>query len=193
MSQRSGQIFPLILIGFLAALSFWLERVVDLPDARRDGKLRHDPDAIVENFTLRQFDEEGLMRSRLKAPHMLHYPDDDSSLVQRPLFTYYRPELPETNITAKQARITEKGDKVVLWDNVVAHRAATSNRSAMTARMHDLTIFSERGTGYTDGPAEITQESSWMKGIGMDLDNNTSTFILRSQVTGILKRTKPQP
>ncbi len=193
MSQRSGQIFPLVLIGFLAALSFWLERVVDLPDARRDGKLRHDPDAIVEDFSLRQFNEEGQLHSRLKAPYMLHYPDDDSSIVQKPLFTYFRPELPEINITARQARITEKGDKVYLWGDVVAHRAAASNRPAMTARMNDLTVFPEQGTGHTDGPAEITQDSSWMKGIGMDLDNNTSTFILRSQVTGILKRTKPQP
>lgn len=193
MNQRSSQIFPLILIGLLAALTFWLERIVDIPESRRDGKLRHDPDTVVENFMLRRFNSEGMLQSRLKAPHMLHYPDDDSSLIQKPYFTYYRPNLPDTVITGEQGRVTEKGDKVYLWGNVVATRAASPMRAEMVARTPDLTIRPNDGTGFTDSPVEITQASSWMKGIGMDIDNNTSVFILRSQVTGIFNRIKPQP
>ena len=193
MSQRSSQLFPLILIGSLAALTFWLERVVDIPGSRRDGKMRHDPDAIVENFSVRQFNSEGLLQSRLQAPYMEHYPDDDSSLIQKPYYTYYRPNLPDTVITSKQARVTEKGDKVYLWGDVVATRAATAARAKMVARTPDLTIRPDDGTGFTDSPVEITQASSWMKGIGMDINNKTSVFVLRSQVTGMLLRMKPQP
>lgn len=193
MNQRSVQIFPLILIGFLAALSFWLERIVDIPESRHDGKLRHDPDAIVENFMVRRFNSDGFLQSRLQAPHMVHFPDDDSSLIQKPIFTYYRPQLPETVITGNQARVTEKGDKIYIWDNVIATRAATATRAKMIARTPDLTIRPNDGTGTTDSPVDITQGSSWMKGIGMDIDNDTSIFILRSQVTGQLYRVKPQP
>lgn len=191
-SHRSSQIFPLILLGFLAALSFWLERVADIPEPRRDGKLRHDPDAIVENFMVRRFNTDGIVQSRLKAPHMLHYPDDDSSLVQKPFYTYYRPNLPDTTITGQQARVTEKGNHVYIWGNVIATRAASPTRSEMIARMPNITLRPDDGTGTTNSPVEITQAHSWMKGVGMDIDNDTSVFILRSQVTGLLYRTKPQ-
>ena len=193
MNQRSGQFFPLLLIALLAGLSFWLERLVDIPESRRDGKQRHDPDTLVENFTVRRFDTEGFLQSRLRAPHMEHYPDDESSLVQKPHFTYYRPNLAETLITGEQARITEKGDKVHVWGNVVAQRAASPHRPEMVARSHDLFLWPREGTGHTDSPVEITQGQSWMKGVGMDINNNTSVFILRSQVTGILNRLEPKP
>lgn len=192
MNQRSAQIFPLLLIGFLAGLSFWLERVVDIPEPRRDGKQRHDPDTIVENAVVRRFNIDGFLQSRLNAPHMEHYPDDDSSLIRKPDFHYFRPELPEIVITGNQARVTEKGDRIHLWENVVASRAAMPGRSAMVARTHDLFLRPNEGIGHTDSPVEITQDTSWMKGVGMDIDTNTSLFTLRSQVTGVLKRIKPQ-
>ncbi len=191
MNHRSVQIFPLIMIGFLAALSFWLERIVDIPESRRDGKSRHDPDTVVENFMLRRFNSEGFLQSRLRAPHLVHYPDDESSLIQKPLYTYYRPGLPDTIITGEQARVTEKGDKVYLWGNVIASRAASPTRPEMVAKTHDITIRPDDGTGHTDSPVEITQGPSWIKGIGMDIDHNTSVFTLRSRVTGILIRQKP--
>lgn len=193
MIQRSGQIFPLLLMALLAGLSFWLERIADVPASRRDGKLRHDPDTIVENFTLSRFNSEGFLHSRLRAPHMEHYPDDESSLIRSPHFTYYRQNIPETTITGEQARVTEKGDKVYLWGNVVAKRAASAERAATVARTDDLFLLTREGTGHTDSPVEITRGQSWMKGIGMDVNNNTSVFVLRSQVTGVLKKMEPKP
>lgn len=185
MQRWSGQLFPIILLSLLAALTFWLERTVDLPEGRHDGKQRHDPDTYIENFEVRRLNIDGVLQYRLVSPRMQHYPDDDSSLLNDPKLTYYRPEAPDMTLRGKHAIVTSKGETAFFWDDVVATRAATAERPEMVARMPDLTVRPDEGTGFTNSRVEITQGNSWMKGTGMNLDNNESTVVLQSQVTGL--------
>lgn len=193
MKHWPSQIFPIVLLALLAGLSFVLMRAVEFPDSDSDGKTRHDPDAIAENFTVLRYDRDGQLRYRLVAPYMTHYPDDDSSLITAPKLTSYRPDAPEVVVTGDQAKVTAKGRIAYLWDNVEARRQATEQRPAMVATMPDLTVDTEENTGFTNNPVEITQGHSWMKGVGMYLDNKASTFELRSQVTGMYFRPNVAP
>ena len=56
MRFGSSQLFVIVLLALLAGLSFWLQRAVAPVETVNDGKMRHDPDAIAENFLVRQFD-----------------------------------------------------------------------------------------------------------------------------------------
>ena len=185
MRFGSNQLFVVVLLALLAGLSFWLQRAVAPVEVVRDGKLRHDPDAIAENFMVRQFDEKGRIKYRLKAPYMMHFPDDDSSELKSPTLINYRPNAPQLTLTGKNAKVTSKGQTVFLWDDVKVVRAATPARPELVARMPDLTVQPDDGTAFTGSPVEITEDKSWVKGVGMHLDNNTSTFELQSQVTGL--------
>ena len=185
MRFGSSQLFVIVLLALLAGLSFWLQRAVAPVEVVRDGKLRHDPDAIAENFLVRQFDEKGRVKYRLTAPYMMHFPDDDSSQLKSPTLIHYRPNAPQLTLTGKNAKVTSKGQTVFLWDDVKAVRAATPARPELVARMPDLTVQPDDGTAFTQSPVEITEDKSWVKGVGMHLDNNTSTFELKSQVTGL--------
>ena len=185
MRFGSSQLFVIVLLALLAGLSFWLQRAVAPVEVVRDGKLRHDPDAIAENFMVRQFDEKGRIKYRLKAPYMMHFPDDDSSELKSPTLINYRPNAPQLTLTGKNAKVTSKGQTVFLWDDVKVVRAATPARPELVARMPDLTVQPDDGTAFTGSPVEITEDKSWVKGVGMHLDNNTSTFELQSQVTGL--------
>lgn len=187
---QSQQVFPIVLLGLLAALSFWLARSVEMPDPRLDGKLRHDPDAFVENFQVRRLDAEGDLQYRLTAPRMEHFPDDDSSLLTQPKLEYFREEAPNLVLSGDNGYVASKGETVFFWGDVKATRAATGERSEMVARMPDLTIQPDEGIAFTDSPVEITQGNSWIKGLGMLLNNNTSVLTLKSQVTGIYNRPK---
>ncbi len=75
MRFGSNQLFVVVLLALLAGLSFWLQRAVTPVEIVRDGKLRHDPDAMAENFLVRQFDEKGRVKYRLTAPYMMHFPE----------------------------------------------------------------------------------------------------------------------
>jgi len=193
MKRYSGQLFPILLLGFLAGLSFWLERAAQVPMTQRDGKLRHDPDSIAEHFIVKRFNEEGRMQYHLKAPKMVHFPDDDTSELDDAKLTYFRPGAPDVTIFGKAALVTSKGDTVYLTKEVVATRSPTVDRPELVATMPDLTLFPDKGTAHTASPVEITQGPTWIKGVGFSLDNNTSVIELHSQVTGLIFRNKPQP
>jgi lipopolysaccharide export system protein LptC len=185
MRYGASQLFAIVLLALLAGLSFLLERAVAPGEIQRGGKFRHEPDAIAENLMVRQFDDEGRVKYRLTAPHMNHFPDDDSSELKKPILVHYRPDAPEVTVSGNNARVTSKGQVIFLWDDVRVVRAASADRPAAVARMPDLTAQPDDGTAFTQSPVEITEDKSWVKGVGMNLDNNASTFVLQSQVTGL--------
>lgn len=193
MKHWPSRLFPLILLALLAGLSFWLQRTVDRGETKHDGKFRHDPDAIAENFVVRRFDDQGQVKYRLTSPYLVHYADDDSSLVTTPTLINYRPDAAPLTVSAKNAKISAKGETVFLWDEVVARRTATPERPEMTARMADLTVQPDAGFAFTNSPVEINQANSWIKGVGLELDNNTSTLVLQSQVSGMYYRPRRAP
>lgn len=193
MKAWSSQLFVIGLLALLASLTFWLDRSQTAEEARPDSKLRHDPDAMADNFVMRRFDETGVVKYRLSAPHMKHYPDDDSSILSNPTLITYRPEAPPVTIVAKNALSTAKGSTVFMWEDVSITRAATPERQEMVARMPDLTAQTEDGFAFTDSPVHITQGESWVKATGAFLDNNTSILTLQSQVTGLYIRPRPAP
>jgi lipopolysaccharide export system protein LptC len=193
MKNWQGQLFPIVLVALLASLSFWLQRMATIEEARRDGSQRHDPDAIAENFTVRRFDASGQLRYRLTAPRLEHFPDDDSSELRSPTLIQFPQDRPPLTFSADHALLASEGETVFLWDNVNVVRAATAERPELRTRTPDLTVQPDLGIAFTSSPVEITQGQSWVKGIGAHLDNNTSTFVLQSQVTGIYIRPGQTP
>ncbi len=193
MKHWPSQLFPVIVLLILAGLSFWLQSTVDRGETNHDGKFRHDPDAIAENFTVRRFGQNGQIKYRLTAPYLVHYPDDDTSELKSPTLISYRPEGATVTVTGDHAKVTAKGETIFLWDNVSVVRAATPDRLEMVARMPDLTAQPEAGTAFTGSPVEITQGQSWVKGVGIHIDNNTSTLVLQAQVRGQYIRPGPAP
>lgn len=193
MKHWPSQLFPVVLLALLAGLTFVLQNVVDRNEVPREQKKQHHRDAIAENFSILRFDENGQIKYRLVAPYMEHFPDDDSSVITSPTMVSYRSNAEPLTISSGHAKATAKHDVTFLWDNVILHRAATASQSAMTAYMPDLTVQSEAGFAFTSSPVEITQGTSWLKGTGMQLDNNNATFVLQSQVTGLYFRPKATP
>jgi lipopolysaccharide export system protein LptC len=193
MKNWPSQLLPVIFLAVLAGLSFWLQSTVDRGETNNDGKSRHDPDAIAENFVVRRFDPNGQIKYRLTGPYFVHYPDDDTSELKSPILTSYRAEGSQVVVTGDHAKVTAKGETIFLWDNVSVTRAATPDRLEMVARMPDLTAQPDAGIAFTGSPVEITQGQSWVKGTGLHIDNNTSTLVLQSQVRGLYIRPRAAP
>lgn len=193
MKHWPSQLFPIIILSVLAGLTFWLQSAIDMGNDKHDGKFRHDPDGIAENYIVRRFDETGQVKYRLTGPYMVHYPDDDSSELKSPILISYRPDAPPITVTSNFAKVTSKGEVAYLWDDVRVTRAATPEQQELVARMPDLTVQTEAGFAFTNSPVEITQGQSWVTGVGAQIDNNKSTFVLQSQVKGQYIRPRSTP
>jgi lipopolysaccharide export system protein LptC len=82
-----------LVIGVLACLgllSVWLQfGIIEDQPISFDSEQRHDPDYYIENFTAVGMDEQGQRRYVLEAERMVHYPDDDTALLDNPHVVEY--------------------------------------------------------------------------------------------------------
>jgi lipopolysaccharide export system protein LptC len=185
---------PVLLLGGLAALTYWLDAQVQPPAERRDGSSRHDPDVFLENFRAITFDAAGKPRETLAARRAEHFPDDDSAEVIAPDLTLTEPGRPTVTVQSQRARIA--GDRENGWfeGNVRVHRDAeppaggdsrpTGPVSLTTEKLH---VVPKQYRVDTDAPVTIEEPRGIIRGRGMTLDNKTKTFHLRSQVSGTLQ------
>lgn len=184
MRHFASALFPLGLLGALAALTFWLSRAVELPAVDSSGQFRHDPDYQVDKFTVRKLDAQGVLLHVMQADQMQHFPDSDTSEVIHPRVQFFKPGRPTATLSADWASINSDASIVQLRNNVRIHRDATSDQEAMNGTAPDLTIYPDAETAHTASTVHMTQGKSRITGTGLDLDNATMTYILHSRVTG---------
>ena len=183
MNDRATSMFPLFMLLLLAALTFWLSRVIQ-SDAPR-GPLRHDADYWAEGVKLLRFDSNGTLQHTLTAEKLVHYPDDDTTIVTRPQVTYHRQ--PPIEIAARMAYIGRDGKEVDLVDDVkVTRHGAKRDTPATTLETRTLKIFPDEEKGSTDDPVIITRGSSVIHGTGLEIDNGTGITLLRGRVSGTI-------
>jgi lipopolysaccharide export system protein LptC len=187
MKAGSTAILPLSILVVLAALTSWLRYATEFPDERSDGKNRHDPDYIISDASGRKFDTAGSLLYTLVAEEIRHYPDDDTADLLRPTLVYLKPTKPPLTIAAEHGHSTSQGQRVDLWEQVEVHRSATEEDAELVAKTTELTVLTDEEKAFTKSKVLITQGSSWVQGVGMQIDNKLQTFVLESEVTGLIE------
>jgi len=184
MKERAVAMVPIVLLALLAALTFWLNRMI-LADTPR-GPERHDPDYIVERFKVSRFDAEGKLQHTIVAERMEHFPDDDTTVITKPHLTYHQP--PPTDVYAKLALMSQNGKEINLVDDVRVVRQGTGGTPPTVLETRVLKVFPDDEKGLTDQPVAISQGKSVIHGSGLAIDNKAGLTVLRGRVTGTLYR-----
>ena len=188
--DRLSAAFPVVLLALLAALTFWLDRLVQPAPAPRDGSTRHDPDYIVENFTATRMGPAGAPRYQLQAKRMLHYPDDDTTHLENPHFLSFADKQPEITIVADTALLSNEGRTVDFNGNVRTVRAPAENRSELVLTTEHLRVIPDDNIARTDGPVTIVDANTKLTAVGLELDDKAKTVKLMSKVRGSYVRPK---
>ncbi len=184
MKQGSTAILPLTIAAVLVALTSWLRYATEFPETRNDGKNRHDPDYVINDTVARKLDPAGSLLYTLVADEVRHYPDDDTTDLVKPRLVYLPPLRPPMTISAEYGHANSQGERVEFRDQVEVHRAATETDDELIAETPELTVLTEEEKDFTKSEGLINQGASWVKGVGMQIDNKLQTFVLESAVTG---------
>ena len=192
MKLAAARLFPLMLMLALALLSFWLDR------AAREGEThtalrRHDPDYIVENFRVVNYDLSGVIESSLTARKMIHYPDDDSTELSLPRLVETKRDKPRTEVSAMRGALSQDGEEVFLYDSVLLQREATGSRSAMRIETSALHYVRNRSMLRSDRDVRITEERQMISGRGLEYDLDAERMVLRERVRGRFEPKKGDP
>src|SRR3954464_7622459 len=147
---RPSSWLPLAALALLVGLTLWLNALVQTPAARADGALRHDPDLMVESFNAKKLGEDGRVLYTLAARKMVHYPDDDSALLESVKVEAFEPKQPRMMITADNGRLEQGGERVLIEGNVVIVRDADAKNEAARITTDKLTVLPDAGVAKTD-------------------------------------------
>jgi lipopolysaccharide export system protein LptC len=169
---------PLAVLALLLALTLWLNYLVQAPAGRNDGSLRHDPDLVVEKFNARKLGEDGAVLYTLAALKMVHYPDNDSALLESITLEAYEPRQPRMTITADRGRLEQGGDRVLIEGNVVVRRAGDAGTEPATLTTDKLLVLPDAGIARTTSEVLLESPSGRTHAEGFELDNRARTLTL---------------
>jgi lipopolysaccharide export system protein LptC len=184
MRDRLTIWFPAGLLILLAMLSFWLNSTVQTPQPKNDGSSRHDPDYTVENFTATRMDTNGLPHHTLTAARMVHYPDDDSTHLDKPHLTRFESGKAATHIQSAKGLLSKEGEHAYFTGNVVVTRDAFEDKSILTLKTSYLHVIPDKDLALTDKPVNIRDARTNIDAVGLELNNKTHVMKLFSRVKG---------
>lgn len=191
MKSRFTAWFPVALLAILAAVTVWLDREVQPPDNTPDGKSRHDPDYIVENFSATRIGKDGRPQHTLHAKRMAHYPDDDSTHLTAPRLVSFRGTSAAMTVTAETALLSGNGENAYLSDNVRLIRAALDKKTELIAETEWLHVMPEAHIAKTDRAVRITDGNMLITAVGLELNSETRILKLLSNVRGRYEKNRP--
>lgn len=194
MLRRTNLFFPLVLAIFMAVITFWINLTVEEQGPKIDGSNRHDPDYTMNNFVTTQTDTTGKLRYVLAAAEMLHYPDDDSTVLQRPRYTQFTINKPYTQIEALRGYVSSNGEEIELVDNVKVVRQAFEGKGEMQVLTEKLVILPNQELAKTDSAVLIKQApKTVIRAKGMVFDKKNQTIKLFNRVKVHYERPAAKP
>jgi lipopolysaccharide export system protein LptC len=186
LGERLSSLFPVVLLALLAALTYWLDRAVQLPVAARDKPMAHDPDFIADKLLATRMDVNGRVRDTLHAAKVMHFPDDDSTALEFPRFASYARGAPLT-ITSKQAQVSSNGGNLYFTGGVRATRAALGNNSALVVATEYLHVMPDDNIAKTDRHVTISDDTMTLEAVGMELNSESRVLKLNADVRGAFR------
>lgn len=189
LGTRSAIFFPLILLLLLAVITFWINKTVQPSVPKIDGSSRHDPDYIMSNFVTTQTDIKGDLRYKLAAAEMRHFPDDDTTQLQRPRYTQFAVGKPYTQVEGLRGYVSSDGEEVQLVDNVKVTRQAFAGKGEMTVETDYLNIRPNDELVTTESPVVIRQApKTVIYATGMVYEKKKRTVTLLNKVRAHYER-----
>lgn len=184
MKQFSSALFPLTIATILAGLSYALQWYVQAPESTHSEVAEHKPDAVVSEVEIFRIGSRGEIKYRLTSPRLLHFRDDDSTILEQPRLQHFREEGPPASIRSRRGHINGGATVVQFNGAVQLNRPAFRDSPAMKAEMAALTVYPESGKAETTSPVVLQRGAMWLKGIGMSIDQNRQLYTLHQQARG---------
>ncbi len=182
MKFSLGSLLPLVALLALALLTYWLNQTVSRAVGPQASVLKHEADAIAENFSARQLGEDGSVRYTLQAKKMLHYPDDDSTHLETVFFdgrpTDSTQKEQAFSVSAQNARLSKNGEEVFLEGMVELVKQPTPDSPRATIRTSKLRLVPDAGLAQTAEKVEMRSENSFIVGSQFEYNNKTRTIKL---------------
>ncbi len=190
------RLMPLLLMGTLTLVTFWLVQKVTPPEKSTLERVRlHEPDYTITNGALSALSEIGNTKYRILGNKVTHYDDDASIDILTPRMRLF--QLDKAPVTVKSDTGHLDGDLTILdlIDNASIFRpaqAATASQAATLRMLASSTYFKvliNDDIIETNRPVTLEQGMSIMHSTeGGKFNNIEQSMTLLGQVKGRIER-----
>jgi lipopolysaccharide export system protein LptC len=181
---RINNLLPLVMVLMLAMLTLWLRQAAEIPTQEADRAGKNDPDAVVENLTITRLGETGTAQYTMAAKRMLHFPLDDSTVLESPRFEKRSADGVTLVVTATRGTLIDKTQEAFFNGDVLLIRSTPGGQPALQARTEFLHVMTAKDLVSTNRHVTITQGARTLSGVGMEINKLTRQISLQSQVKG---------
>lgn len=194
---KSSIYLPIVLMGFLALISYWAVSVTPLSDLpKAEPTQSQAPDSIMRDFVIRQFAPDGTLKSELFGREMRRYPYNDTTVVDHTKGMQVALSGRKTTFTAN--RLTTNANQSIYWlegDVVIirdAHSTPTGIEPRVEYRGEALTLYVDQDRLESNKPVTITRGADRMSANSLRYDDNTTVVNMQGRVRALLSpRTSP--
>lgn len=194
--RTSLRLMPLILMGTLTLVTFWLVKKNTPAEKSAIERVRlHEPDYIITNGALSALDEFGNTKYRVLGKKVIHYDDDASIDIETPRMRLFPPAKSPITVKADMGHLD--GDLTILdlMDNAEIYRppqaasATEPARPRMLARSSYFKVLINDDIIETDKPITLEQGFSVIQATNGGIFNNIEqSMVLSGQVRGRIER-----
>lgn len=189
-------LMPLILMGALTLMTFWLVQKNMPPESSMLERVRlHEPDYIIKDGTLSALNEQGNTKYRILGNKVTHYDDDASIDIDAPRMRLFQPDKPPVTVKSDTGHLDGDLTILELIDNASIFRpaqAATATEPAtlrMLASSSYYKVLINDDIVETDRPIRLEQGMSIMHSSdGGTFNNIQQSMTLSGQVKGRIER-----
>ncbi len=170
----------------LIAFSSWLiaDRIMPKPEVF-PSTASHRPDSFSEQFTKTVMNLDGTPKHKLTAESMIHFRDDKSTELKKPIFVFFDDDQPPWTVRSDTGLVSSNGKSILLGGNVFINRPAAPGVRRIDIITKNLTVKPKANTAETEEFAELTSRSNRISGTGLDVNfGQIKKVTLHSNVRG---------
>ncbi len=152
-----------------ALISWWLVKLTGLDEINRSQAPPHSTDYFSKGYVKWEMNESGLLKSKLLADQMLHYSDDGTTVMTKPLMYSYNAKSPPWIIQSETGILSADGKNLMLNGTVAINRAKEAGFRPLTINTSNLKVKPETSYAETDAWAELISPPNKTTGTGMKM------------------------
>jgi len=156
-------------IAMIAAASWLLIKLTGLDEVERVAAPAHSADFFSTAYSKWEMDERGKLSTQLLADKMVHYSDDGTTHLDKPVMFFYNEKTPPWIIKSETGIRSVDGKNVLLNGKVTVNRAGAEGVRQLIINTTNVRVKPETSYAETDEWAELISPPNVTTGTGMKL------------------------
>lgn len=166
MSNRN--LFATLLLLVFAVISWFLVHTQQ-EEAAVFTPQEHRPDAWARDLDVTEMDDLGKPRYNLKADKMVHFDDDESTVLTEPRLTVFNHDRPPWHVDSTVGWVSADRTLVLLTGEVIINREGKGRLRPLRAVTSELRVKPQENYAETDRHVRIDSRDDWLESDGAEI------------------------